>query len=161
MYSVLEDMHKWQCGQRSELYFPGTSELLCTLCKFSHLKTERDQHKLWEPCNCRWSHPVVPSRLWKKGYSTLSEISSWITSSSEAFPRSQYALHCPPCFPHLHLILLQVWSLSSHDPSSWEGRQSVPYLCGCHHCCFFLLQWTINNPILWAESWQLWFSPIF
>lgn len=33
-------------------------------------------------------------------------------------------------------------------PSSWEGRQSVPYLCGCCHCCFFLLQWTINNPLL-------------
>lgn len=91
----------------------------------------------------------------------LSEISSWITSSSEAFPCSQCALHSPPCFPHLHLILLQVWSLSSHDPSSWEGRQSVPCLCGCHHCCFFLLQWTINNPLLWEESWQLWFSPFF
>lgn len=46
-------------------------------------------------------------------------------------------------------------------PSSWEGRQSVPCLCGCHHCCFFLLQWTINNPLLWEESWQLWFSPFF
>lgn len=46
-------------------------------------------------------------------------------------------------------------------PSSWEGRQSVPYLCGCHHCCFFLLQWTINNPLLWEESWPLWFSPFF